>query len=194
MRFTANQLRLLQEDLAPALPALAPPPEMVQLMPAAPAAHAEAHGKIGLPCSLLPAAYCLASAGAALGAPVHALPFPLLLAWHAASAPQRVAVQALGLACALLCTVASADDRALPAAGLAVSVFFALACPGGGLLKIVAVAMSSLVLAAAALSYVDVGHTQRAVRCTLLAALCAQAVVSTARLRAAELSFAVRSG
>lgn len=194
MRFTANQLRLLQEDLAPALPALAPPPDMVQLVPALPAVPAEAPGKIALPCSLLPAGYCLASAAAALGAPVHALPVPLLLAWHAVSAPQRAPVQALGLACAVLWSLASVDGRALPAAGLGVSAFFALACPGGGLVKIVAVAMSSLSLAAAALSYVDAGYTQHAARCTLLAALCAQAVVSTARLRAAELSFAVRSG
>jgi len=193
MRFTANQLRLLQEDLAPALPALAAPPEMVHLPSALPAPPAEPQAPLRLPCGLLPAGYCLASAALAVGAPAPALPLPALLAWHALSAPPASLAQVFGLACALLLPAACAEG-ARPAVGAVLSVFFALACPGHGLLKLAACATPLVVFASAALAQVspDAERAGRAARCTLLLALCAQAVLSTARLRAVDLVVCAR--
>lgn len=202
MRFSANQLRMLQEDLAPALPQLAPPPELVRCappqLPLDSCSPSAPPGATKLRCSRLAPAYLAASSLALLagflGAPPAAAPLHLVVAWHALSAPHSPPAQLAGVACALSLPCACALPALLPASALLASAFFALAAPGGGLLRASVAALFPLAGAAAALAHVsgEGGGARGAALCALLAVLCAQAVLSAARLGTFEVVCAVR--
>jgi hypothetical protein len=182
MRFSANQLRMLQEDLAPALPQLAPPPEMVQMpLPAPEAGPQSAHSRLA--CSALAPAYVVASAAALAGLPLSFLPVPVLLTIHALAAAHSRPAQVAGLCAAASLQAACASPSFLPAAGLLASVFFSCAGVGGGLSRVALIALTPLAVALAALAAIaQAGQARDAALCALLASLCAQAALSSARL------------
>lgn len=209
MRFSANQLRMLQENLSPALPQLSAPPEMVSAPPAmasSAAAAPAAPRSVCLPCCLLGPSYvlvalalyashaCCSAAPAALGAS----PLALLVGLHALASQHSKCAQALG-GCLALCLPAfswasSRTDLHLLAASLAGSVFLALATPGVGLLKHVAAAVPLLVAAASLLVLtVEAPQLRRTGWGTLVAGLCTQATVATAKLRTFELVCTTRT-
>jgi hypothetical protein len=175
---------MLQEDLAPAMPPLAPPPDMVQLqLPQAEPPFAGSEVRVS--CAPLAPAYVLASCAALAGVPLSALPFPLLLAWHAAAAGHSKFAQVAGLCAAACLPVACAQPRLLPAAGVLASGFFSWAGVGSRLGKVAVCALLPFAAAAAALAALaEEGQARDAALCALLAALCAQAALSSARLGA----------
>lgn len=182
MRFSANQLRMLQEDLAPALPQLAPPPEMVQMPPPAPEAGQQA-SRSRFSCAALAPAYVVASAAALAGLPLYVLPVPILLAVHALAAAHSRPAQFAGLCAAACLPAACASPSLLPAAGLLASAFFSCAGAGGGPIRVAVIALLPLAAALAALAAIaQAGQARDAALCALLASLCAQAALSSARL------------
>jgi hypothetical protein len=197
MRFTAHQLRLLQEDLAPALPPLAPPPTMTHLPAPLSAAADPAAQALRVPCSLLPPAYLCAAAllvgAAAAGLPLTLAPAPFVLSWQALAASHSRPAQALGLLSALCLPAVLASPRTTPGGALLVSCFLSLAAPGGGALRLVTAALTPLVAAAVGLAALaDSGQLRADALRMGFAVLCAQAVLSTARLHASELTCAAR--
>lgn len=218
MRFSATQLRMLQENLSPTMPPMTPPPELVYTQQSQPAQPAQApclaactpslnpSGRaLNFPCALLGPCYalvalfllcahlCCSLSAAALGAS----PLPLLVAAHALAAPHSQLAQALGVLISLLLPPACAlprPDPALLALSLAASLFFALCTPGAGLLKQVACAAPALVVAACAFVVaVEAPQLRRTGWATVAVALCCQAVAATARLRTFEVICALRA-
>lgn len=152
MRFSSAQLKMLQESLAPALPNLSPPPEMVAAHAPAQAHALHAHAAQEAPRQtavvgvVVPCVYgcCLAAAayaGASFSAHVAVLsasPLPLALAAHALFAAHSRVAQFLGLACAVLLPVACASPwPSLALLGVAAlgSAFFSAAAQGPPLLR-----------------------------------------------------------
>ena len=161
MRFNPAQLRMLQESLAPSLPNLAPPPEMVA--PHAPAqpflghlhSAAENPKQTAIIGWAVPCAYfCSITAAGYLGVywSIHFLvlsvsPLPLALAAHALLVPHSRVAQALGLACAVLLPAACASpwpDLALLGVAALGSAFFSAAAQGSGLVRSFSAALTIL--------------------------------------------------
>lgn len=196
MRFSANQLRMLQEDLAPALPQLAPPPEMTFHVPAQlPAQQQQHHHHEPPPATKLSGAMLAPSylACGAVGALHLALsPVSLALAWHALCAGHSRLAQAFGLCAALAWPLACAAPAFLPPTGLLTSVFLAIAAPGGPL----RLACLTLLCCVAGLAVVagsaEPGQARDAAVRVSLGILCVQAALSAARVRTFELICAVK--
>jgi hypothetical protein len=223
MRFNANQLRLLQECLAPPVPCMAAPPEMQQAAAAAPAKQheasfwpsqqrAQAPDGSRVPCWLLAPCYALSAAlaaGLALSLPAQ-LPasagaaatalLPAALVVHALCTPQSRAAQGLAAACAAAVPAAccSGEPYAGLAAAVLLSAFFCSALVSGqcpGVLKLLVPAFTLLVGSCGAIGIAaqDAPQLRRCAWALACAALCAQAVAASLRLRTFELVCAVRA-
>lgn len=150
MRFSATQLRVLQDVLAPPVPELEAPPEMTKLVtraaaqqdPAQPAQHRTPEKKGGTPLSCLLVLYCLSCGafsavylayrsgeGAALGLRASSVFLAPAAGLHAAALPDRPLARCAGALCAALCgpLLWLAPTSPAPVAGLCclLSAFFA---------------------------------------------------------------------
>jgi hypothetical protein len=178
MRFSSAQLRMLQESLAPALPNLSPPPEMVAAHAPAQAHALHAHAAQEAPRQtavvgvVVPCVYgcCLATAAYAgaywsVHVPVlSASPLPLALAAHALFAAHSRVAQFLGLACAVLLPAACASpwpDLALLGVAALCSAFFAAATQGSGLVRSVSAALAILLAFLACCAAITEAQTVR---------------------------------
>lgn len=201
MRFSSAQLRMLQESLAPSLPNMSAPPEMVAAAcaPVQPhLAHAHAHqqvshekpGQTTLPGWPIPCAYltCLAAAAAAWAYwSAHLLvlilsPLPLTLAAHALFAAHSRLAQGLGLACALVLPAVCLSPWPGPAllcAAVLASAFFSAAAQGPQLLRSASAALTLLLafLASCAL-YTEAPQVRTTICLFIGAAVCAQSCTS----------------
>jgi hypothetical protein len=195
MRFSANTLRLLQEDLAPAMPQLAAPPEMVNMPHLA--VVESSHVTHAAPCSrfsfriLAPCYVSFAALACALWyleATPYVVPFPVLIAAHALGAKHSPIAQGIGLMLVFCFPFASVVSLLFPVLSIAAFIFFALAAPGGDALKVVTVILIPLgVSTASLLCIAESGQAKSAAAAGLCAALCLQATVSAWRLGTLEI-------
>lgn len=204
MRFNSTQLRMLQESLAPVLPTLSAPPEMVAAahhgtahahLPPHPHASSDPCRQTVVPGWLLPSSYacCLLATGLAWGCcsshvrVLAASPMPLLLFAHALSTSHSRAAQVLGLVCSVLLPAACMppwSDRALLGASVLCSAFFAAATQGPPLLKsiLAALAILAVILTCATLLAEPAPPARQAVALSIAAVVSAQALASAARI------------
>jgi len=152
MRFNSVQLRMLQESLAPSLPTLSTPPEMVASHAAAPthALHQHAAQEVSRQTTLVGWLVLFVYMGCLWAAALAgnywlwhvrvlaASPLPLALAAHALFAAHSRPAQALGLASAVLLPVACAcpwPNQALLWVAALSSAFFSASTQGSALLR-----------------------------------------------------------
>jgi len=220
MRFSANQLRILQEDMSAPLLGLSPPPELAPaLAQSAPAPQQQQAGRqpqattvSRVPCWALAPVYgstgffCVCAALAwpsALHPALYfagAAPLPAALVLHALASPHSRPAQALAAVCAAFLPAAggSAHPLAVAAAALLLSTFFCAAAAGAQgspVFRLLSPAFALLVFSCAAIALTAGGEAQQLQRgawLVMAAALCAQAAASSARLRSFELSCAVK--
>lgn len=196
MRFSSAQLRMLQESLAPALPNLSPPPEMVAAHAPAQAHALHAHAAQEPPRQtavvgvVVPSVYgcCLAAAayaGASFSAHVAVLsasPLPLALAAHALFAAHSRVAQFLGLACAVLLPVACASpwpNLALLGVAALGSGFFSAAVQGSPLLRTACAVLTFLIAFLACCAVITEAQSVRTtISLAIAAAVFWQAVLS----------------
>lgn len=219
MRFSANQLKLLQESLSPPPPQLTAPLELTcdpqppaPRAGAAPAQQASARQSTWVPCWVLAPAYvstcffllCVAAVWpsqlprALLFAGAAPLPGALLL--HALATPQSRPAQLLAAACVLYLPPAcgSALQEAVAGGAVLASAFFAAAAssqPCHRVLRLLAPAFTLLVASCGTVACVSAGspQLQRSAWLVLVGAVSFQAAACSLKLRSFELVCTARS-
>ncbi len=210
MRFSANQLRVLQESLSSPVPPMSAPPEL-SLAHQPPKGITQQHSQqtqegSRIPCWVLAPSYFVSGAFAVVVAVAwpSSLPpsavlggtslLPAALVFHALCTPQSRAAQILAGCCSVFlpCAFATGQPYALLGSAVLLSLFFCAALvssPCHPVLKLLVPAFSLLVASCGAIACFaqDSPQLRRGAWTLACGALCAQGAAASAKLRTFEL-------
>jgi len=207
MRFSANQLRVLQESLSSPVPPLSAPPELNAAHPQPKAqVQQQAQESSRIPCWLLAPSYFVSGAFAivvAIAWPSSLPPsavlagtalLPAALVVHALCTPQSRAAQVLAGVCSVFlpCAFATGQPYALLGSGVLLSLFFCAALVSSTCHPVIKLLVPTFTLLVASCGVIacfaqDSPQLRRGAWTLACAALCAQGAAASAKLRTFEL-------